>query len=343
MKNITIEDLTLHRRGGFTLGPISLEFRSGVRTALAGPSGAGKTTLLRCLAGLEQPSAGAIRFADRAVFGNGTSVPPEERSVGFVFQSGALWPHMTVMRHLRFAAPDLSAPAAHELLAQVGLRDKHDRRPSELSGGEAQRLGLARALAGSPELLLLDEPLRSLDPHLREDMARVIRTVTAARDLTTILVTHDRTEARELAEDIAILADGQLAEHGDIRTLTRHPSTAFGATLLSDATCLPTADLGNDELETPLGRIPKTAIHDEPIALILLPGDSELCDAPRGVAGTVVDVLPTALGDLAVVDVGGYHIRTRASTTTEPGANVHLRLTTAPRLLPMSRTVEVAS
>ncbi|MFN6196594.1 MAG: ABC transporter ATP-binding protein, partial [Planctomycetota bacterium] len=248
-RSVAVTDLRL-QRPGFALGPLSFAAPAGGRLAIVGPSGSGKTTLLRCLAGLERPDGGAIRIGEQVVAQGATFVPPDRRGVGFVFQDGALWPHMPALQHLTFAAPGLGAAAARELLGKAGLGAHADKKPAALSGGEAQRLGFVRALAPSPAVLLLDEPLRSVDVHQRDAMALLLRGLADERGLTTVLVTHDRDEALALATDLVVLRDGQLVEAGPALDLLRAPRTAFTAAFLAGAACLPTTARG-DVVETP--------------------------------------------------------------------------------------------
>ena len=210
---ITVQGL--HKRHpGFSLGPVSFTVPAGGRLAIVGPSGSGKTTLLRCLAGLERADDGSLRLGDLVAIDGATQLPPDRRGLGLVFQDGALWPHMTALQHLTFAAPGLGNDAAQALLARGGLQAHAHKKPGQLSGGEAQRLGVLRALAPRPQVLLLDEPLRSVDVHQRDAMVLLLRTLADELGLTTVLVTHDRYEALALATDLLVLHDGQQVEHG---------------------------------------------------------------------------------------------------------------------------------
>jgi iron(III) transport system ATP-binding protein len=215
MKSITVESLRLRRHQGFVLGPLSLHLEAGSRTALVGPSGCGKTTLLRCIAGLQEHDAGLVRIGEQIVSDGRPRIAPSERRIGFVFQDGALWPHMNAIQHLRFAAPSLSKTQAVELLDRVELGDKGKRKPGALSGGEAQRLALARALVGDPEILLLDEPLHSVDAMLRDRLGELIRDVAQDRGLTLVMVTHDRREAGIVADQVLVMEGGRLQSASD--------------------------------------------------------------------------------------------------------------------------------
>jgi len=331
------------RRGGFTLGPLSFVVPARGRWAVVGPSGSGKTTLLRALAGLDRLDGGSVRIGDRLVAGGNTHVPPDRRGAGLVFQDGALWPHMTALQHLRFAAPALSRDDALLLLRAAGLEALADRKPAKMSGGEAQRLGLLRALAPGPGVLLLDEPLRSVDVHQRDGLVLLLRTLADARGLTTILVTHDRDEALALATDLAVLHQGRLVEQGPAATLLRDPQTAFTAAFLAGAACLPTSPDGRDRIATPFGSFPRPAGNHGDLRLVLLPGDALAAPAQGTVArpaqplGSVLTALPADAGCTLRVSLGDQIVHAHADATLPPGTTVHLSLRRPVRLLPWDR------
>ncbi|MHC5066677.1 MAG: ABC transporter ATP-binding protein, partial [Planctomycetota bacterium] len=205
-------------RPDFNLGPIDLDIPVGKRTVLLGPSGCGKTTLLRLIAGLETPTSGTVQYGDSVFSGSDRWTAPDKRSVAFVFQNLALWPHMKAWKQVDYAGR-CGRQAACELLDRVGLNGKQDRLPGELSGGEGQRVALARALAQNPRILLLDEPLRSVDPPLREELQELFLEVSREESLTKIFVTHDREEALALGEEIILMNEGQVIECGPAETL----------------------------------------------------------------------------------------------------------------------------
>lgn len=191
------------------LDSFSLAVAAGERVALIGPSGCGKTTALRLLAGFETPDAGAVQIDGRTVSENGrVLVAPEDRGLGMVFQDLALWPHLSVRGNLEFGLKARRVPAAErerrirEVLALVRLDRELDLRPEQLSGGQQQRVALARALVGEPRVVLMDEPLSSLDPELRAALRAEILGLQARLDFTLVLVTHDREEAAELASRV---------------------------------------------------------------------------------------------------------------------------------------------
>jgi len=332
-QSVAVHDLSLPR-GAFRLGPLSFTVPAGGRLAVVGPSGSGKTTLLRCLAGLERIAAGTIRIGDRLVADAHTHVPPDRRGLGLVFQDGALWPQMTALQHLRFAAPGLSRDAAQQLLHRAGLAAHANDKPATMSGGEAQRLGLCRALAPAPGVLLLDEPLRSVDVHQRDGLVLLLRTLADERNLTTILVTHDRDEALALATDLVVLRDGQLVEQGPARQLLRQPATAFTAAFLLGAACLPTTAASGDRLATPFGEFARPAGVDGDLRLVLLPGDVQLTGSGTTPTGRILTVLPGERGLRVRLALGDQIVETTADDPPPIGAEVALALCGTPRFLP---------
>ena len=210
--------LAVEAAGRTILGPLDLDVEEGEHLLLVGASGSGKTTLLRALAGLVAPALGSIELFGRPASAPGrVLVPPERRGVGMLFQGGALWPHLSVLRTLTFALGSAGvarrerAERAHALLERVELEGFDDRLPGTLSGGEAQRLALARALCGEPRLLLLDEPLGPLDAELRSSLLATLGALHAELGWTTIHVTHDPGEAARVATRTIRLARGRLA------------------------------------------------------------------------------------------------------------------------------------
>jgi ABC-type sulfate/molybdate transport systems ATPase subunit len=334
MTSIEIHELVL-RRAGFQLGPLSLAIAARSRTALVGPSGCGKTTLLRCIAGLETPDSGTIRIGSRVVHDGRTRAPPSARRIGFVFQDAALWPHLTAVGHLRFVEPALSHAEATALLARVGLQRHANRKPGGLSGGEAQRLALARALAGRPDVLLLDEPLHSVDAPLRDELCLMIRRICEERGLTLLAVTHDPSEALAMADHLVLLRGGRVVETGPVRSVLRQPRTAYCAAFLCGGACLSAARAAEGMLDTPFGTYPAPPHANGALRMVLLPGDVVVADRREGHPhGRVLQVVPSAGGAIATVEVSGVTLRVRCGDETEAGASLPLALQGAPRFLP---------
>jgi molybdate transport system ATP-binding protein len=198
--------------------------------ALAGPSGAGKTTLLRIAAGLARPTRGCVTCGGETWLDTdrGIDAPPERRRIGFVFQDHALFPHMSALGNVTYGARG-DRGRALELLDRLGVADRARARPRELSGGERQRVALARALAVDPAALLLDEPLAALDPRTRARAGRELAGTLAAAAVPAIVVTHDFTEASLLADEVAILDGGRVAQRGTPSELASSPSSGFVA------------------------------------------------------------------------------------------------------------------
>jgi iron(III) transport system ATP-binding protein len=197
---------------------VSLTIPDHARVVILGPSGSGKTTLLRLIAGLEIPDTGTITMDGRLVSSPGTMVPPSERSIGFVFQSGALWPHMTVADNIRFALGDLTPGEQQQrtrsLLERMGILPLSARYPDQISGGEARRVALARALAPRPSTLLFDEPLTNLDRTLREDLLQLIIESVRESGSRMLYVTHDEYEAEKMNGTIIRFDNGTICREG---------------------------------------------------------------------------------------------------------------------------------
>lgn len=213
--------------GPAALHGVSLSVASGSLTALLGPSGSGKTTTMKLIAGLIPADSGDVRLGERSI----RDLPPERRGVAMVFQNPLLFPHLTVAGNVGFGlrmrglAPAQIAKSVADMLDRVRLSDLANRKPAQLSGGQAQRAALARALVLRPDLLLLDEPLSSLDPALRDEMRQLIRSLQRETGITTIVVTHDQAEAVALADRIALLLDGRLAQHDAPQAFYAEPAS----------------------------------------------------------------------------------------------------------------------
>ena len=218
-----------HAPGVSIRAELELDAGSERVMVLFGPSGSGKTTILRCLAGLDDPQEGFIRFGNDVWFDRaaGINQPPQQRHLAYVPQDYSLFPHLTVAQNVRFGM-DTGAPGADDrvetLLRTVHLEDKWGRRPSELSGGERQRVALARALARNPRLVLLDEPLAALDLPLREPMRRELRQFLRAIEVPSVVVTHDRVDALTLGDRMAVLTGGTIRQVGPVHEVFSRPA-----------------------------------------------------------------------------------------------------------------------
>ncbi|NUQ67522.1 MAG: ABC transporter ATP-binding protein [Phycisphaerales bacterium] len=221
-------DITRQFRGGASISArMTLPTGGGTVTALFGPSGVGKTTILRCIAGLDTPASGRIRMNGEVWFDRATRVnqPPQARRIGYIVQEQSLFPHLTVAENIGFGVAQAAARAVivKRLLITLGLDGLGNRRPSQLSGGQRQRVAIARALAISPAFLLMDEPLASLDTPARASLRAELRGLLASAGIPAILVTHDQSEALELADHAALMIDGSVRQVGPIAEVFSRP------------------------------------------------------------------------------------------------------------------------
>lgn len=250
---ITIENLQL-RYGKFTaIENMNVEIGDRESVVLLGKSGCGKTSTMRCIAGLEQPTAGRITIGDTVVFDAeaGINLPPNKRNVGMVFQSYAVWPHMTVFENVAYSLKIQGIgkteikQRVHEVLELVGLEDFASRGASMLSGGQMQRVALARSLVMRPDVLLLDEPLSNLDARLRDRLRIELREIQLQLGLTSVYVTHDQQEAFALADRIALMQDGIIVQMEDPTSMYLEPASASIAHFLGVSNVHPVSPAAN--------------------------------------------------------------------------------------------------
>ena len=290
--------------GQAALHGLDLTVESGSLTALLGPSGSGKTTAMKLVAGLITPDAGDIRLDDASI----RDLAPERRGVAMVFQNPLLFPHLTVAGNVGFGlrmrglAPDQIAASVAAMLDRVRLTGLGDRKAGQLSGGQAQRAALARALILRPKVLLLDEPLSSLDPALRDEMRTLVRDLQRETGITTLVVTHDQAEAVALADSVALLLDGRLAQVGPAETFYQRPATQAVARFFGGVNFFPgvartglfDCDLG--PLDLPPG------IADGPGLLTIRPEALRFGSGPNQRTARIAAI--TFLGTLSRVDLG---------------------------------------
>ena len=237
---IKVRDLTVKFGEHVAVNDLSIDIHDGEMLVLLGPSGCGKTTTMRSLVGLQNPDAGTIKIGNDVVFDSkrGINVPTNARKVGMVFQSYAIWPHMTVAQNVAFPLRMQKKGKAEirqkveEVLETVGLEGYGPRGASKLSGGQMQRVALARNLAMEPRMLLLDEPLSNLDAKLREKLRYELRELQQSIGMTNVYVTHDQSEALALADRIAVMRDGVIVQLAGPTEMYRNPRTSFVADFL---------------------------------------------------------------------------------------------------------------
>ncbi len=325
---------------------LSLEVKPGELLALLGPSGCGKTTTLRLVAGFLAPEAGEIWVGDRCLSSPASVVPPERRRMAMIFQSYALWPHMTVAQNVAYGLrfkPGLSRgdreARVREMLRVVQLAGYEGRYPGELSGGQQQRVAVARALVVEPEILLLDEPLSNLDANLREEMRFEIRRLHETFGNTTLYVTHDQGEAMVISDRIAVLKAGKVAQAGTADDLYHRPRTRFVAEFIGRTNVLDGVAVARDTVAHGHLRLRVATADLEPgarVALSIRPHQLRLgepgaaADGANAFRGTVRRA--AFLGDsvdyeIAVAD-SDLVLRAAAAPTPrfEVGAAVGLRI-----------------
>jgi ABC-type Fe3+/spermidine/putrescine transport system ATPase subunit len=246
--SIRLDSVSVRYHDDLAVNDLDLTIISGERFVLMGPSGSGKSTLLRAVAGLEPLETGTVEIDDKDV----TALPPHRRAVGLMFQEYALFPHLSVIDNvgygLRMIGMDRGTARrkASALLDLAGLQGFENRKPDSLSGGERQRVALLRTLAPEPSLVMLDEPLGSLDLALREDLLAQMRTIVTELGATTLYVTHDRTEAFAFAERLAIMRHGRIVRTGTPEQVWDDPQTTFVARFIGHSNVLTGAAIGFD-------------------------------------------------------------------------------------------------
>jgi iron(III) transport system ATP-binding protein len=234
---------------------ISLTIEHGKLVCLLGPSGCGKTTTLRLIAGFVEPSDGEIRVGDKLISSPVATVPPERRNMSMIFQSYALWPHMTVAENIVYGLKIRKLDRAtiksklDAILATTKLAELAQRYPGELSGGQQQRVALARALIVDPETLLLDEPLSNLDANLREEMRFEVRRLHDAYRYTTVYVTHDQSEAMTTADLICVMNGGKIEQSGSPEDIYDRPQSEFVARFIGSSNVIEGKALDGDHVE----------------------------------------------------------------------------------------------
>ena len=356
---LVIEDLqkTFITRDGDrvnAIGGISLEIESGKLLTLLGPSGCGKTTTLRSVAGLEKPNAGRILIDGEPVFDSGANinVPANRRGIGMVFQSYAIWPHMSVFENVAFpmrVAQDRKYTSAEiekmvdRALDMVRLGGYQSRPSTQLSGGQQQRLALARGLVREPKLLLLDEPLSNLDAKLREQMRFELKRLQLELGITTLYVTHDQAEALALSDEIAVMDSGHVIQRGSPYDIYHKPITEFVAGFIGSTNILRgtvESAIGTDgmgSVKTAHGVLrcsfsTDAAVNDD-IIIVIRPEDVTLSDvAPGGgqnsfegkvtnriFLGEVIDYLVEGAGD-------ELRVRARPEWDFQIGTTLHVTL-----------------
>ncbi len=317
---------------------LHLEIEEGEFLVLLGPSGCGKTTTLRCLAGLEEPDEGRIAFGNQSVFDSNIKidVPPDKRSIGMVFQSYALWPHMTVRQNIEYPLrvrkhrEALAEDWAGKMATLVQCEALLDRYPAQLSGGQQQRVSLARALVGRPGLVLFDEPLSNLDAKLRHHVRSFLHELHTQLRFTAVFVTHDQSEALALGDRLAIMRSGKIEQLDTPRSIFERPITEYVADFIGMNNRIVLESAGGDWAcngAPVIGTLPGLHRH-EWVAVRLRPEDLQVGVSKErtgedriGLAATIIDATFAGRHFDLVVSVGGSRFLARVSSDSSDAAS----------------------
>jgi len=336
---VRISSLSKRFGGTVALDDVSLEIRSNEFFALLGPSGCGKTTLLRSLAGFEDPDAGSVWIATDAGDLDLLRLPPERRPINLMFQSYALFPHMSVARNVAYGLEREGLAKAQvrqrvdEVLATVGLSDKASARPAALSGGQRQRVALARAIVKRPRLLLLDEPLSALDRKVRAEMQLELKRLQHEVGITFVVVTHDQEEAMSMADRIAVMNEGRIEQVDSPVDLYTRPTSHFVADFIGTSNAFHGRQAEGGLAADGLGLLPGHPVGPlvaQDAVLIVRPEDVQLVAPDQGLlAGEVIDVQYFGGASTVAVRVAGVVrpvlVGCQGATTVARGQSIGLR------------------
>ena len=336
MTHLVLQDISKRYGATHAVEHVDLAIPEGELVCFLGPSGCGKTTLLRIIAGLETPSSGKLTLDGRDL----TNVPANQREFGMVFQSLALFPHMTVGGNIAYAlrlrGVDQAAQARRvaELLELIQLPHMAERPVAQLSGGQRQRVAIARAIASSPKLLLLDEPLSALDAKLREAMQIEIRVLQQRLGITTIMVTHDQREAMTMADVIVVMEHGHIAQVGAPLDIYRNPVSEFVADFIGLGNILPATPDRQGSVRLPGGHIISVGMPHPPgsnaaVRLLIRPEDicvrlGDVAQGPNRLAGTITFIRDVGATLEATIDCAGFTVTAATTQRETPGLVVGL-------------------
>jgi iron(III) transport system ATP-binding protein len=326
MSTVTLTGVRRAYNGAWSLDDVSLTAPEGKVLALLGPSGSGKSTILRLIAGLEPLDAGEIRIGDQLASSVGSTLPTEQRRLGMVFQDYSLFPHLTAVANVGFGLDKLVRAERDALalrwLDRVGLKHRAGAYPHELSGGEQQRIALARSLAPQPRAVLLDEPFSGLDPVQRAELRDATLTTLAEAKTTALFVTHDAEDALQVADRLAILKSGRLLQEATPREAYDHPTSIDAAAALGPINVF-SGRVESGAIATPFGAVAaslpsgaaaQAAVRAEALAL------------SPGATARVIDVRPHGAHDLVRIEARGAIWRALVPARSTLGESVDVTI-----------------
>jgi ABC-type Fe3+/spermidine/putrescine transport system ATPase subunit len=323
------------------LQDISLTIAPGQTTVLLGPSGCGKSTLLRLIAGFEVPTRGMITIAGQVVSQDGQIViPPERRAIGMVFQDLALWPHMTVTATLHFVLRALGCSSQERtervqaMLTKATLHAVATAYPSQLSGGQRQLLAVARAMITQPKVILMDEPLASLDVALRERFIETLLRLVKHEHLSLLYVTHNQEEAFTLADRIVVMYCGRIEQSGRPEEVYHHPATEFVQAFIGGTNVLEGGVVADGQVQTSCGMLccETRGMHTGEAVRLCIRAEDVTIDheGKGGIVGVVERTVPLG-GGLLYVDVGGRFLKVRSAAEVQQGQEIALKIIRRPQ------------
>ena len=297
MTSLSVSHLTVNFGSRTVISDLSFELRQGEIASLLGPSGCGKTTLLRAIAGLIQPTSGAIRFGSQLVGVSSVVLPPHKRGTGYVPQQGALFPHLSVAKNIAFGLDKNKytkseiTDITREMIGLIGMKGMEERLPSQLSGGQQTRVALARALAIKPKLILLDEPFSALDAVLRDELRTEVVGLLRELGSTAILVTHDREEALVSSDRVILMRDGKVAQNGTPEEVYEAPISPEIAASTGDVLILPAQQSGSGATLYPLSLEGGANTGSETGYVVIRPEEIRVStSADMGVEGSLIHI-----------------------------------------------------
>jgi putative spermidine/putrescine transport system ATP-binding protein len=326
---ISIRDVDVHYGNLKVLHDVSVEVAAGEMLVLLGPSGSGKTTLLMAIAGFAQPDRGHIEFGGREV----TTLPPHRRNIGMIFQNYALFPHMDVASNIAYPLRLRRVPKStvnqkvRQALELVRLSGFADRRIEQLSGGQRQRVAVARAIVFSPKILLLDEPLSALDKNLREEMQFELRRIHRDTGATTISVTHDQREALTMADRIAVMEAGRIAQIDTPKSIYERPRSRFVAEFIGDSNLI-AAEAATGDVTSPFGPLTVAAPprSDGSCWVVIRPERLRVVGGAASninrIIGTVVESVYQGESCIVKIKSGDQELRVRVAATDPTFASI---------------------